>query len=129
MPCFDSNSNATIQKIRQCDEDETPFIVLILAGVVVFNIASLLATLRLNRIINYVELYKISKSFLGRKIQPILHRAAIFQLVESDTKEDTEIFGEIFQEEKDLANYIDRPNSSGETPLHKACERQSLEKV
>ena len=64
--CFDSNSNVTVQKIRQCDQDETPFMVLLVAVVVFFNLASLLATLRLNRIINYVTLYKSSKSFLVR---------------------------------------------------------------
>ena len=128
MPCFDSNSNATIQKIRQCDEDEIPFMVLILAGVVVFNITSLLATLRLNRIINYVELYKISKSFLGRKMQPILHRAAVFQLIDSDTNEDIELFDEIFRDGKDLSNFLNRPNTEGRTPLHNACERLSSQK-
>ena len=68
--------------------------VLLLGVVVFFNLASLLATLRLNRIINYVELYKSSKSFLGFPTQPILHRAAVFQLVESDRKEDIELFDE-----------------------------------
>merc|ERR1719458_524592 len=127
--CFDSDSNATVQKIRQCDQDETPFAVLLVAVVVVFNLASLLATLRLNRIINYVELYKSSKRFLGRKPQPILHRAAVFQLVNSDTKEDILTFDEIFQEGKNLSNFINRPNSSGRTPLYNACERQSPKKV
>ena len=89
--CFVS-SGPTVQKIRQCDQDETPFLVLLLAGVVVFNLASFLSTLRLNRMINYLDLYKMSKSLLGCKTQPILHRAAIFQLVESDTKEDLETF-------------------------------------
>ena len=126
-PCF-SNSNATVQKIRQCDQDETPFMVLLLAVVVVFNLASLLATLRLNRIINYVELYKSSKSFLGFQAQPILHRAAVFQLVESDTKEDTELFDEIFQDGKDLSNFLNRPNTLGRAPLHNACERLSSQK-
>ena len=127
-PCF-SSSNATVQKIRQCDQDETLFLVLLVAVVVVFNLASLFATRRLNRIINYVELYRSSKTFLGRKTQPILHRAAVFQLVDSDRKEDTELFNEIFQEGNDLSNFINRPNSSGRTPLHNACERQSPRKV
>ena len=50
--CFDSSSNVTVQKIRQCDQDETPFLVLLVGVVVVLNLASLLATLRLNKIIN-----------------------------------------------------------------------------
>ena len=127
--CFDSSSNVTVQKIRQCDQDETPFTVLLLAVVVVFNLVSLLATLRLNKIINYLELYKSSKSLLGCKTQPILHRAAVFQLINSDRKEDVELFDEIFQDGKDLSTFINRPNSSGRTPLYNACERQSPKKV
>ena len=127
VDCFDSNSNATVQKIRQCDQEETPFLVLLIAVVVVFNLASLLATLRLNRIINYVELYKSSKTFLGCRTQPILHRAAVFQLIESDTK-DIKLFEEIFQDGNDLSNFLNRPNTLGRTPLHNACERLSSQK-
>ena len=124
--CFDSSSNATVQKIRQCAPDETPFTVLLVGVVVVFNLASLLATLRLNRIINYVELYKTSKTFLGFPPQPILHRAAVFQLVKA---EDTELFDEIFDAGNDLSKFINRPNSAGQTPLHVACDQQSVSKV
>ena len=120
--CFDSDSNATVQKMRQCDQDETPFMVLLVAVVVVLNLASLFATRRLNRIINYVELYKSSKTFLGFPTQPILHRAAVFQLVNSDRKEDIELFNEIFQDGNDLSNFLNRPNTLGRTPLHNACE-------
>ena len=118
--CF-GTSNATVQRIRQCSQDETPFCVLLLAVIVVFNLASLFASLRLNKIINYVELYKTSKKFLGCRTQPILHRA--------ETKEDSELFDEIFQDGKDLSKFINRPNSSGRTPLYNACERQSARKV
>ena len=127
--CFDSDSNATVQKIRQCDQDETLFTVLLVAVVVVFNLASLLASLRLNRIINYVELYKKSRTLLGCQTQPILHRAAVFQLIDSEIKEDTELFNEIFQKGNDLSNFISRPNSSGRTPLHIACDKQSPRKL
>ena len=107
----------------------TNFYCLLLSIVVVLNLASLLASLRLNKIINYVELYKISKTFLGCPTQPILHRSAVFQLIESNTREDTELFDEIFQDGKDLSNFINRPDSSGRTPLYNACERQSTKKV
>ena len=125
VTCFD-NSDAGIQKIRQCGENETLFTVILLAVVVVFNLASLLATLRLNKIIDYVELYKSSKNFLCCATQPILHRAAIFQLIES---EDTKLFDEIFEEMNDVSNFINRPNSAGLTPLHAACEKESSKKV
>ena len=128
--CFDS-SEVGVQKIRQCDQDETVFRVLLLVFVIISNLASLLATLRLNKIINYVELYKISKTFLGCQTRPILHRAAVFQLVESDTKEDMELFDEIFGSGKDLPNFridINRPSSLGRTVLHNACETLSSQK-
>ena len=103
--------------------------VLMVAVVVVFNLASLFASLRLNRIINYVELYKISKSFLGYQTQPILHRAAVFQLIESDTKEDSQTFDEIFDDWSGDGNFINRPDSRGRTFLHAVAEKQAFRKV
>ena len=103
--------------------------VLMVAVVAIFNLASLLASLRLNKIINYVQLYKTSKSFLGLQTQPILHRVAVFQLIESDTREDTELFDEIFAEGNVDGNFINKPNSSGRTFLHAAGEKQASRKV
>ena len=60
-------------------------------------------------------------------IQPIVHRAAVFQLIA--TKEDPELFDEIFEEGNDRSSIINRPNSSGETFLYSAAEKRSLEKV
>ena len=56
-----------------------------------------------------------------------MHRAAVFQLIA--TNEDSELFEEMFQEGKDRSSIINRPNSSGETFLYAAAEKQSLEKV
>ena len=125
-PCFD---NSEFQKIRICDKDETLFRVLLALVIFLCNLASLLASLRLNRIVNYVEMYKISKSFLGFKTQPILHRSAVFQIVGSDAKDNIKLFDEILQDGEDLSGFINRPNSQGFTPLYNACERQSTQKV
>ena len=57
-----------------------------------------------------------------------MHRAAVFQLVNSDRKEDIELFNEIFQDGNDLSNFLNRPNTLGRTPLHNACERLSSQK-
>ena len=111
--CFSSSSgNAAVKEIQQCDQDKSFFRVLLLVVFLVFNLASLLASLRLNRILNYVELYKISKIFLGCQTQPILHCAVqSFNSIESDTKEHIELFDEIFGDGKDLSDFINRPNS------------------
>ena len=124
-PCFDINSNS--QKVRQCAEDETIFRIIMTLVIVLSNLASLLATLRLHRLINYVALYKASRALMCGGIQPIVHRAAVFQLIA--TNEDPELFDEIFKDGIDRSSIIDRPNSSGLTFLHAAVERKSLEKV
>ena len=65
--CFSSSSgNAAVKEIQQCDQDKSFFRVLLLVVFLVFNLASLLASLRLNRILNYVELYKISKIYTAQ---------------------------------------------------------------
>ena len=127
-PCFQV-SNITIQKVRQCDADETYTAVVIIAVVVVSNMASLLATLRLNRIISFVELYKASKVLQFCKIPPIVHRAAVVQLIKSDTEEDVKTFKEICQEaETSLSIVVNQP-SAGRYPLHVAGERESAWKI
>jgi len=124
-PCFDINSNS--QKVRQCAEDETIFMIIMILVILLSNLASLLATLRLHRLINYVALYKTSRALMCCGIQPIVHRAAVFQLIA--TNEDPELFDEIFKDGIDRSSIIDRPDSSGLTFLHAAFERKSLEKV
>ena len=124
-PCFDINSNS--QKVRQCAEDETIFMIIMTLVIVLSNLASLLATLRLHRLINYVALYKTSRALICCGIQPIVHRAAVFQLIA--TNENPELFDEIFKDGIDRSSIIDRPDSSGLTFLHAAFQRRSLEKV
>ena len=126
IPCFEV-TEATIQKVRQCDQDESVFRIIIIAVVVVSNLASFRATWRLNKIINYVEFYKKSKACCATK--PILHKAAIVQLIKSNEKEDVDLFDQIFQKEKESLSIVLNQPSSGRYPLHIACDLWSHMKV
>ena len=126
--CFD-DSEEGIQKVRQCDPDETAFRLALLSILILLNLMSLLASLKLRKIINYVSLYKASRTFLCFETEPVLHRSAVFQLIESDADEDVKLFNEIFNGGKDMSPFINRPNSRGRTPLHEACEKQKSRKM
>ena len=68
--CFDLNGNDTItQKLRVCDGNEWTLQISIFLTLMVTNSLSLAASLQLNRITNYVTLYKVSKSFLWHSVQ------------------------------------------------------------
>ena len=66
--CFNSTGNIT-QKLRVCDGNEWTLQISIFFTLVVTNSLSLAASLQLNRITNYVTLYKVSKSFLWHSVQ------------------------------------------------------------
>ena len=124
-----NDSEEGIQKVRQCDPDETTFRLRLLSILFVANLMSLLASLKLRKIINYVSLYKMSRTLLCFDTEPVLHRSAVFQLIESDADEDVKLFNEIFNGGKDMSSFINRPNSRGKTPLHEACELQKSKKM
>ena len=91
-----NDSEEGIQKVRQCDPNETTFLLALLSILFVANLMSLLASLKLRKIINYVSLYKMSRTLLCFDTEPVLHRSAVFQLIESDVDEDIKLFNEIF---------------------------------
>ena len=66
--CFDSSGNIT-QKLRVCDGNEWTLQISIFFTLMATNSLSLAASLQLNRITNYVTLYKITKSFLWHSVQ------------------------------------------------------------
>ena len=66
--CFDSTGNIT-QKLRVCDGNEWTLQISIFFTLVVTNSLSLAASIQLNRITNYVTLYKVTKSFLWHSVQ------------------------------------------------------------
>ena len=120
--CFNS-SDVFLQKLRRCgsSEEETSIRATILLVLILSNSASLAASLWLNRIKNYVNLFKATRNLLGCiPTTPIIHRSAIFSLVKSSDDHDNEVFEEMMAVE-DISAFVSRPNSDGETPLHIAC--------
>ena len=66
--CFNSTENIT-QKLRVCDGNEWTLQISIFFTLVITNSLSLAASIQLNRITNYVTLYKVTKSFLWHSVQ------------------------------------------------------------
>ena len=66
--CFNSTENIT-QKLRVCDGNEWNLQIGIFFTLMITNSLSLAASLQLNRITNYVTLYKVTKSFLWHSVQ------------------------------------------------------------
>ena len=66
--CFDSSVEGK-QKLRVCDENEQTLRIGLFIALTVSNILSLAASLWLNRISNYVQLYKETKKLLWRSVQ------------------------------------------------------------
>ena len=66
--CFNSTENIT-QKLRVCDGNEWTLQIGIFLTLMITNSLSLAASIQLNRITNYVTLYKVSKSFLWHSVQ------------------------------------------------------------
>ena len=123
--CFDENVMG-FQKLRVCDPDESTLRIRILFALIFCNCLSLTASLQLNKIRNYVELFKATKTLLWFiPTNPVVHRNALFSLVSSDEKRDLETLREMVAV-KDKETVINRPNRKGETALHLACKMNAL---
>ena len=135
--CFDQNykERNIIQKIRVCREGQydLPFL-LLTATVLVTGILSIFAQYRLNRLVEYKNLFEASKSFccvscpwfsccLKSMQAPIVHRSLIFTLIKnySDVRAATELRN--FFESLDVNNevFANRP-LEGNTPVIFAVE-------
>ena len=120
-----------MQKLRICGSEEDEFILCIsvLITVIVTNCLSLGAALWLNKIIDYVNLFRATKTLLWFiPTEPVVHRSALFSLVSSDEEKDLETLTEMMKI-KDTETVINRPNQKGETALHRACQKNSPIKV
>ena len=115
-----------MQKLRVCSSGESTFRIGLLVTLFFSNCLSLAASLQLNRISDYVKMYRATHKFLWCfTSDPIMHRSAIFTLVKADQAEDHETLKDMMQNVKNKVEMINRPNSKGDSPLHAACHNNS----
>ena len=119
--CFNSSMSG-VQKLRVCGSEEDEFIlrISVLVTVIVSSCLSLGAALWLNKIIDYVELFKATKTLLCFATNPVVHRSALFSMVNSDKETDLETLTEMTGI-KIAKAVINRPNRKGETVFQLAC--------
>ena len=112
-----------VQKLRVCGSEEDEFILCIsvLVTVIVSSCLSLGAALWLNNIKDYVKLFKATKTLCFLiPTHPVVHRSALFTMVNSDKEKDLETLTEM-TEVKNTETVINRPNRKGETAFQLAC--------
>jgi len=128
--CFNSSMSG-VQKLRVCgsDEDELILRISILVTVIVSSCLSLGAALWLNNIIDYVKLFKATKTLCFLiPTDPVVHRSALFSVVNSTEEKDLETLTEMM-EVKGIETVINRPNAAGDTVLHQACQKNFPKKA
>ena len=97
----------------------------ILIGVTLSNLLAFLASRRLHKYSSYETLYHSTKTLLWIiPTTPVIHRSLLFSLVNSDNGDALENVLEL-GERINLAEYVNRPNREGDTPLHNACKNPS----
>ena len=90
---------------------------------VALNLFSLLATLRLNHLSCYMNLFEATKSFMWFTTQPIRHRSLVFT---TDSKQLAKVLKGEFQGKQEL---VDIRNRLGDTLLLAACKGNNAECV
>ena len=117
--CFDNTeSSTTEQKIRICGpEGNNPssFLVVILAC----SIVSLLASFKLHKISDHLNMYKTSRKYFLFDTDPVVHRALMFELASDDKNHET--LEEVAHTSKQLINRQRR----GESPLHYSTKKNA----
>ena len=126
--CFDPSQEG-VQKLRVCDSDESTFQVSLLCAFVLTNCLSLGASLWLNKISNYLELFKATKALLWFiPTNPVVHRSALFSVVNSTEDKDLATLREMM-DVKGIETVINRPIRTGDTALHEAAKINALTKA
>ena len=129
--CFDSNGTRVEQKLRVCgtDAEENILRLCLLAAVILSNCLAFAAALWLNKIKNYVELFKATKTLLWFiPTNPVVHRNALISVVKSSTVKDLLTLTEMM-EVQDIKTVINRPIRTGDTALHEAAKINSRTKA
>ena len=115
-----------VQKLRTCSTVETAFRFGLLVALVITNCLSLAASFQLNKISDYVKMYKATRTFLWCfSTEPIVHRNAIFSLVRSEDDKDHNLLRGMMEDIENKSDMVSRPNSNGDSPLHAACDNNS----
>ena len=115
--------------LRVCGAGEMNFPTILLVAIVIPNILSFAATLWLNKISDYVNLFKQTKTlFWCIETDPVVHRSGLFAAVRSEKVEDFETLTEIVSV-GNKETVINRPDRNGDTALHMACKIKFPEKV
>jgi len=118
-------------KMRICDKGENKELYRILFYIILLsisNLAAFLASLRLQRISDYKELYEASKNFLKiYPITPYIHRSHLFELVNERNAEELEKV--LHEDFGSMAECVNRTNHKGDTLLHDACRQGCVDCV
>ena len=93
---------------------------------VALNIASFVATLRLQHLACYMKLFEATQSFLCFPTQPIRHRSLLFT---SDPSQLARVLQGEFQGEQDKKDFLKIRNRLGDTALIAACKANNPECV
>lgn len=112
--CFDfSKRNSTEQKIRVCHESQNDDFVMVYIYVLLYfmSLSSGIAVVTLDKLTDFEEFYKSTRTFLGFPTNPVVHRSLVFTLACSGENPD------LLEKVADDTEMINRPRR-GDTPLH-----------
>ena len=99
-------------KIRVCTENQSEeFLLIFLVLLNFLSVSSVIASVKLENLTDYMYFYKSTKKFLCFPTNPVVHRSLVFTLASSDEHQD------LLEEVAKDTVMINRPRR-GETPLH-----------
>ena len=124
-PCFTMDNSDLHQQFRVCGANEQSLRLYIFLAVTISNLLAFLASRHLDKYSSYEYLYHATKTLIWIiPTTPVIHRSLLFSLVDSENIGALEtVLGR--ENDRSLAEYVNRPNHQGETPLHNACKKQS----
>ena len=118
--CFDSSWNEASQKIRICDQGTGNNPASLFIVVLAFSVISLVASFKLHKKSDHLNMYLSSKTFFSFNCDPAAHRSLILDLAGDDRN--YKLLDEISRGRKEMINRARR----GETPLHFSSRMQAV---
>ena len=119
--CFESSWNETNQKVRICDQGTGNNPASLFIVVLAFSVVSLVASFKLHKKSDHLNMYQSSKTFLSFECDPVAHRSLILDLAGDDNNHRL-LLDEISRGRKEMINRARR----GETPLHFSSRMQAV---